>query len=217
MTASIKKLTAEVGGLASPSKMPGHAWGTSADECKIGSKLRKVEGSTCEDCYAKKGAYNFPSTKNALERRLDALQRDPDAFVVSMAALINAKNRSGTKDVFRWHDSGDLQDARHLEVIKEVAALTPTVRHWIPTREYRIVADCKVKKPLNLNIRLSAHMIGDEEGPVGYGLPVSTVRKNDDDVPDGAYKCPAPDQDDECGDCRACWDPDVPHVSYLQH
>jgi hypothetical protein len=37
-----------VGGLAKPSKMPGWAYGTPAKECKTGTKLRDIEGSTCE-------------------------------------------------------------------------------------------------------------------------------------------------------------------------
>ena len=41
-----------VGGLSKPSKMPGWAYGLPAKECKTGSKLVKVAGSTCEGCYA---------------------------------------------------------------------------------------------------------------------------------------------------------------------
>jgi hypothetical protein len=29
--------------------------------------------------------------------------------------------------------------------------------------------------------------------------------------------CPAPDQDNECKDCRACWDKSVPNVAYGKH
>ena len=41
-----------VGGLSKPSKMPGWAYGLPAKECKTGSKLQNVPGSTCYDCYA---------------------------------------------------------------------------------------------------------------------------------------------------------------------
>ena len=44
-----------VGGLSKPSKMPGWAYGLPAKECKTGSKLVNVKGSTCEGCYALKG------------------------------------------------------------------------------------------------------------------------------------------------------------------
>ena len=48
-----------VGGLSKPSKMPGWAYGIPAAECKTGEKLRDIEGSTCEGCYALKGCYVF--------------------------------------------------------------------------------------------------------------------------------------------------------------
>ena len=46
-----------VGGLSKPSKMPGWAYGLPAKECKTGSKLVKVPGSVCYNCYALKGCY----------------------------------------------------------------------------------------------------------------------------------------------------------------
>jgi len=42
-------------------------------------------------------------------------------------------------------------------------------------------------------------------------LSVHAARK---DVLKGAYDCPAPDQGNECGECRACWDPEVKNVAY---
>ena len=39
------------------SKMPEANYDLSAWDCKTGSKLRKVEGSSCEGCYAMKGNY----------------------------------------------------------------------------------------------------------------------------------------------------------------
>jgi len=29
--------------------------------------------------------------------------------------------------------------------------------------------------------------------------------------------CPAPKQDNACGDCRACWDPLVKNIAYGEH
>jgi hypothetical protein len=59
-----------VGGLSKPSKMPGWAYGIPAKECKTGSKLQSVEGSTCYDCYALKGCYVFKVVQDAQYRRL---------------------------------------------------------------------------------------------------------------------------------------------------
>ena len=56
---NIKQAYEIIGSLGKPSKMPGFAYGTPAELCKTGSKLRKVKGSVCADCYAMKGCYMF--------------------------------------------------------------------------------------------------------------------------------------------------------------
>ena len=97
-----------VGGLSKPSKMPGWAYGIPAKECKTGSKLVNVSGSTCEGCYALKGCYVFQVVQNAQYRRLASIKSP--LWVGAMALLINSKKSK----VFRWHDSGDVQDEAHL-------------------------------------------------------------------------------------------------------
>lgn len=206
---TIKSLTADVGGLSITSKMPGPSWGISAELCNVGSRLVDVEGSTCSGCYALKNAYVWKTTRTAQDRRLDALQRDPERWSVSMAAVINRKKLRE----FRWHDSGDLQDAAHLAAIVRVAELTPDCAHWLPTREYELVKGKTF--PSNLTVRASAHMI---DGPApNLGLPTSTVSSHGADVPADSHRCPAPQQGNECGDCRACWDPEVQNVDYVKH
>ena len=109
--------------------MPGHAYGLPAKECKTGGKLQKVKGSTCYGCYALKGCYVFKVVQDAQYKRLKAI-RHP-LWVRAMAMQINSKK---TK-FFRWHDSGDIQDLKHLAKIFEVAKRSPDVQHWLPTRE----------------------------------------------------------------------------------
>ena len=92
------------GSLSKPSKMPGWSIGLPAKECKTGHKLRDVKGSVCYDCYALKGCYVFKVVQQAQYRRLKAI-RDPQ-WVEAMAHLINSKRPR----VFRWHDSGDVQE-----------------------------------------------------------------------------------------------------------
>jgi hypothetical protein len=208
------ELAAYVGGLSAPSKMPGYAYSLPAKECRTGGKLQLVEGSTCHSCYALKGRYAFPNVQAALYRRLESITRD--AWSAAMAELITRKRQTW----FRWHDSGDLQTIGHLAAIVRVCELTPAVRHWLPTREYRIVQDYLTSEgtfPANLNVRMSAHMVGGAI-PTFPRLPVtvSTVSAGDE-PPDGARRCPAPQQGNSCGDCRACWDPSVPIVDYHLH
>jgi len=136
-----------------------------------------------------------------------------------MAELIARKSRKVA--YFRWHDSGDLQSVDHLANICKVAELTPDVAHWLPTREYRIVSEYVESGgtiPANLNIRLSAHMIGGAVPTfprLAGQVTISTVSA-DDSYAD-AHNCPARFQGNECGDCRACWSPDVAHVDYHLH
>ena len=43
----IKDIEKEIGTLSNPSKMPAYAWGISAKQCKVGSKLAKIKGTIC--------------------------------------------------------------------------------------------------------------------------------------------------------------------------
>ena len=69
-----------VGGLSKPSKMPGWAYGIPAKECKTGSKLRLVKGSTCYNCYALKGCYVFKVVQNAQYKRLASVKQNVPKF-----------------------------------------------------------------------------------------------------------------------------------------
>jgi hypothetical protein len=190
-----------VGGLSKPSKMPGWSIGIPAKECKTGAKLRLIPNSVCEGCYALKGCYVFKVVQEAQYKRLEAIQH-PD-WVLAMATLINSKK----PDVFRWHDSGDVQDLDHLNKIFEVCRLTPNKRHWMPTREAWI-KDHMEAAPANLVVRFSSPMV--DQGPVKSWRNTSTVSTK-------SRTCPAPDNNNECGSCRACWDPLVKNIEYGKH
>jgi len=190
-----------VGGLSKPSKMPGWAIGIPAAECKTGNKLKLIPNSVCSGCYAEKGCYVFAVVQAAQYKRLKAIAHPQ--WVEAMATLINSKK----PDVFRWHDSGDVQDLDHLNKIYEVCKATPSKRHWMPTREAWI-KDHLDNKPDNLVIRFSSPMV--DQGPVMSWPNTSTVSTK-------SRTCPAPDQDNSCGDCRACWDPEVKNIEYGQH
>lgn len=209
-----------VGGLSSPSKMPGYGYSLPAAECKQGSRLRKVARSVCSGCYALKGRYVFPNVLAAMYRRLGRITSP--LWAPAMAELIERK-RLGAKarplDHFRWHDSGDIQSLDHMRAIARVAELTPNVKHWLPSREYRLVRqyfELEPNPPANLNVRLSAHMLGGR-APRFPGLPLTVSTVSAGDPPAGAYRCPAPTQGNSCGSCRACWDPNVKHVDYHLH
>jgi len=192
------------GGLSRPSKMPGFAYNLPATRCKVGSKLAKVKGSVCHGCYALKGRYRFPNVKEALERRYKQAMTNKD-WVFGMVYLINTSN----KKEFRWHDAGDIQSAEHLQRIFQVCELTPSVKHWLPTRESVILSNINADDvPDNLIIRLSASKV---DGPAPKSWPWTST------VVTKGKTCPAAEQDNECKDCRACWDKSVKNVAYGKH
>lgn len=214
----MNKVEAEAiaGSLGSPSKMPGYSYGLPAEECQTGRRLVGVKGSVCDGCYALKGFYQTyaKTIKPAQYKRLASIQSAQ--WIDAMVTLISlAAKRSR---FFRWHDSGDIQSVEHLDKIVTIAQYLPDVAFWLPTREYRIIQEYLSQHnegfPHNLIVRLSAHMV---DGPVPYiaGLPVSSVFTAQ--VPDGARECPARFQKNNCGDCRACWDREIPHISYNAH
>ena len=191
-----------VGGLSKPSKMPGWAYGIPAKECKTGSKLRLVKDSVCYNCYALKGCYVFKVVQNAQYKRLASIKSP--LWTGAMALLINSKKSK----VFRWHDSGDVQDEDHLTKIFAVCRLTPSVKHWMPTREAWTKPYID-RAPSNLVIRFSGTMIG--QAPVKSWANTSTV------VTDGSRTCHAPDNGGKCGSCRKCWNKEIKNISYGKH
>ena len=190
-----------VGGLSKPSKMPGWSIGLPAKECKTGSKLRDIVNSVCYKCYALKGCYVFKVVQDAQYKRLEAVKSP--LWVAAMTILINSKKSKW----FRWHDSGDVQDLNHLNKIFDVCRLTPSVKHWMPTREAWIKEHVS-RAPDNLIIRFSMPMI--DQPAAGSWPNTSTV------VTSGA-NCPAPQQDGQCKDCRNCWNKEINNISYGQH
>ena len=198
----LKKEAKEItGGLSAPSKMPGPAYNLPAPMCITGSTLVDVINSVCNGCYALKGRYNFPNVKAALARRLQSLQHPQ--WVFAMTVLIKGE------EVFRWHDSGDLQSVQHLKNIFEVCKATPETSHWLPTREAKFLKlmDPEVL-PKNLIIRMSSHMI--DQAPVKFWPWTSTVSTGD-------FTCPASKQGNQCRSCRNCWDRSIANVSYPKH
>ena len=198
----VKKAKVITGSMTRTSKMPGLSYSLPAWECKTGSKLRKVPGSVCASCYALKGNYTrYPEIKRAQYVRLQALKHP--LWVDAMTAQVKRQK------YFRWHDAGDVQDLDHLNKIFEVCRLTPDTKHWMPTREAWVkhfLPEC----PDNLVIRFSGQMI--DQPAIASWPHTSTVSTKPED-----RTCPAPDQNNECGSCRQCWDPNIKNICYGKH
>jgi hypothetical protein len=210
-TMLVKDAEAIVGGLSAPGKMPCPSWSTPAQECNVGSKLRVVPGTVCSGCYALKGNYTrYPMVAVAQYRRLAAI--DNPLWTKAMATL------SGRLDYFRWFDAGDIRDMSHLQKIVAVAMLTPQTQHWLPTKEYGLIASYRRRggyEPPNLVIRLSAPRIGGVMPPsIG---PSSMVVSEHGKATPGAFLCGASSRQGKCGPCRACWHPENRTIAYPYH
>jgi len=199
-----------INGFSKPSKMPCHSWSIPAKDCKTGSKLAKVEGSVCADCYAMSGFYRMGNVKSCLEKRLESLSNPK--WEEAMTVAISGSEGSG---FFRWFDSGDIQSLAHLKQIAQIAKNLPSIQFWLPTKEYGIVTQYLKENelPENLTIRLSGFMV-DGPAPVALasrlGLVTSTVVSK-------GFTCPASNQGNKCLSCRACWDKGVSNVAYKHH
>ncbi len=213
---TIKAADEITGGLSKPSKMPEYAYNLPATSCNVGGRLQEVRGSVCQRCYALTNRYRHPNVIAAMDRREKAIKHPK--WVPAMALTANKK---GVRHM-RVHDSGDFQSVEHVLNWLQVAAATEDTEYWAPSREYEMVQEAvreAVRRigvlPLNFVFRMSAHMIGDP-GPKGF-QNTSSVHANRRDVPEGSFVCPAPDQDNRCGDCRACWNRRIKNVSYWLH
>ena len=194
--------------LSETSKLGVKSISLDAKKCKTGSKLAKKPGTVCNGCYALKGCYVFPVVKDAMQRRLDFFN-SPN-FIPIMVWLLQSQR----KKFFRWFDSGDIQNVFMGLNILEVCKLTPDIKHWIPTKEYKFWRQVlKIEKlPENVCLRISSPNIDQE--PLKEFNNTSTVHENKKAF---GLECIAYKQDGKCLDCKACYDPKIKNISYPKH
>jgi len=209
----IKEIEKKIGTLSNPSKMPAFGWGISAKHCNTGSKLAKIKGTICHSCYALKGRYVFRNVFDAHEVRRKAIEMPEWVDYMSELLTQKYKNLDKSKRYHRWFDAGDIQSYSHLMKIFEVCELTPHIKYWLATREYKIIDQIKEEDvPKNLCLRVSAIKV--DSPPPKFWKWTSGVHKDKKAI---GKECPAYKQDGECGSCRACWSREVKQVSYKEH
>ena len=142
--------------LTTTSKMENGSFGYSASNCKAGGHLQKIKNSICSICYGMKGMYAFKDYITKSKRTVESVSKS--FWKEAMVFIIQRKRFKE----FRWFDNGDLLDDKMLRDIFYIAEHTPDVKHWLPTKEYRMVKrviESGLHKPDNLDIRLSAFKI----------------------------------------------------------
>lgn len=203
--------------LSKPSKMPCKTWSLEARKTCPGSidPVTKKVTPVCEGCYASYGFYKMPDPKKIrIDNRKDWLRKN---WVAEMIEAINAQkaDKKGNK-YFRWFDSGDVYHPDLAVKIYQIMKATPKVKHWLPTRSYKVP---KIKETLeemkllpNVMVRYSADSITGE-----YDAIHGSVVIPDSDFKTKAKKCEAYERDGKCGDCRACWSKKVKVIAYPTH
>lgn len=199
--------------LSKTSKLGCLSWSLQAVETCPGA--RKDNGAlvdACAGCYATTGAYLWGPTIRARASNKEDWKRD--GWVQDMVHALRNQTR------FRWFDSGDLYNLRLAEKVLEVMEATPGIKHWLPTRMHKFTKFERILKRMaklpNVAVRASSDAVDGSYTPSDLpGVLASTI------VPKGvevsAFVCGAYTRGGVCGDCRACWDKDVPVIAYVAH
>ena len=144
------------------------------------------------------------------------LTSDREQWIAAMVWQINEiserKAKKGKQGAghHRWFAAGDIVDRDMSLAIMEVARRTPHIKHWLVTREGAFVKG--IVTPSNLVLRVSSAMIDGKPRP-GF-KHTCTVHKSQEPI---GFVCPAMANNGECGSCTACWNPEIPNVSYKFH
>ena len=158
--------------------------------CRTGVPCAKrVPGKKLPPCYAMKSWTQYPATREAWMRNLDAVYAGK--FAGKMDAILGRMR----KRLFRIHPAGDFESSQYLSLWKELAERHPEKRFLAFTKQDFYFADC----PDNLRIVWSAWPGWAVEPP--EGLPVAYVDGlGEDRIPGDAWRCSG-----RCDDCGACW------------
>ena len=217
-----KESVYNIGGISQTSKMPCLSFNLSAFFCNVGGKLVNIKDSVCNGCYAMKGFYGMMKkqhTKNHF-RKMNKFN-NTKLWILSFSDYLNNHYKTTSKidgNYFRWFDSGDIQSYRMLLAIVEICRNTPQIKHWIPTKEYSLIRRYLKEYddfPSNMCVRVSSPMID----VVMRGFKnTSSVIKTGKPVAARNHKiCMAAEQNNECKECRLCWNTSIKNITYKYH
>jgi len=189
--------------------MPCKSWSLEAIKTCAGA-INRLTGElvdACKGCYAASGFYLMKPAVALRQHNKQDWQRDD--WCNDMVEALARQN------LFRWFDSGDCYHPKLALKILEVMIRTPHVRHWFPTRQYKFekfIHTLELMNALpNVVVRYSSDSI---RGGLIEGEFISTIIPTDN----GDYSvCRAYSRGGKCGDCRMCWDRDIPIIQYPQH
>jgi hypothetical protein len=193
-------------------------------------------------CYARKAYRMYEATRKAYQRNLRIYRRSPVTFWnqldeylerkqprffrfhvsgdipdANYLATLNAPaSISRARDLVGAGSAKASQTrvsrANYLATLKRTAAKFPKTKFLVFTKRYQWVAECRVPKPVNLSIVLSAwpgyELWNPERLPVAWMIPRNGEEPR---CPSGALECPG-----NCETCGACFGLDR-DVAFHQH
>jgi len=179
--------------------------------------VARDERDICHGCYAQIGFYTFDAVAEAQAARYAWTRhclRTAAGRRLWIDTMVRAISQCATNGYFRWHDSGDCFSAAYTRMIREVCKRTSDIKHWIPTRSWRLAWGPRVLRTLhalpNVVVHPSAISFGDSPPTIeGLGKG-STAHLAGEPCPKGSRVCPKSTNETEyksCEEagCRTCW------------
>lgn len=216
----------KVGLLTDTSKMPCLSWSLPAKHSCPWAVFGT--GTICGSCYAQKGKYVQPVVQNAQDVRFDWVrdclksESGTDSFVATMIDAVRRTNNP----YFRVHDSGDLFSPAYIWAWVRIVQALPEVKFWFPTRSWRPAMMPKLTPAARLSWELALTALNSEPNvtvrpsALFFNAPAPQIpwlSAGSTAANDGSFTCPASTQNNECRDCRACWDMPESPISYRAH
>lgn len=164
----------------------------------------------CGLCYAATGRYRFSNVQRSQASRLQWWR------VASLRSRVRTLADAIRGPWFRVFDSGDFGSIADVHAWRAIVRARPDVSFWIPTRAHRLPdyrqALARLHSESNACVRASALSVDGPPAAPDTWLPVSYVTRTGPGCPKQVTKSNC-----EAAGCRACWDSDVPSVTYREH
>lgn len=163
------------------------------------------KGAPCiKNCYARHGAFLYPSKIASMQNNLDAYKNDASSFFNDIVSFLN--NRDIAFRFWRWFGAGDIVDDAFFSGCVDVANRCKDTRFLMFTKKFEIVNNF-IKNggtiPSNLRVVFSGW---DKDFKIDnpYKLPCAYVELKDKNkcanIPEFAIPC-----EGSCATCKACW------------
>lgn len=169
-------------------------------------------------CYAMKGKMTFPNVCGAYHRNYRIWNEDPIRFETQLDAFITF---SGLP-LLRIFDTGDLPSIDFFCMLIRIAKLHSDVKMLMFTKRYEWINEWLTVNvlPENLVVRFS---MWDKSWyvPNPYDVPTAYVdfanSELNPEIPENAFLCHGDKDGVTCSSCRACFNPNIKIVKFIQH